>query len=97
MDRTERSNSFCINPIVLLKASVTSAWVFITTSSLRLHEIETRNVCLDTYVALPSDVFVCFNTDERSNSSRFDDALESMARFEASRAARISFFSLEVI
>ena len=50
-----------------------------------------------TYVALPSDVFVCFNTDERSSSSRFDDALESMARFEVSRAARISLFSLELI
>ena len=47
-----------------------------------------------TYVALSSDVFVCFNTDERSNSSRLDNALESMARFEASKAARTSFFSL---
>jgi len=70
VDMTERSNSFYVNPIVLLKASVTSPWVFITASSM----------------AFPSDVFVCFNT-------RFDDALESMARLEASRATRISLFS----
>jgi hypothetical protein len=37
---------------------------------------------------------VCFKTDERSNSSRFDDAFESMARFEASNAARMSLLSL---
>jgi hypothetical protein len=95
----ERSNSFCINPIVLLKASVTSPWALITdtASSLRLHERETKKICFVTYVALPSDDFVCFNTNERSNSSRFDDALESTARFEASRAARISLFSLELV
>ena len=47
-----------------------------------------------TYEFLPSDVLVGVNNDERSSSSRFDDALESMARFEASRAARMSLFSL---
>ena len=73
-----------------------SVWAFITTSSLRLHqrEIPEAYVCFVTYVAFPSEVLVCFITDERSNSSRFDDVFESMARFEASRAARMSLFSL---
>jgi hypothetical protein len=51
-------------------------------------------MCFVTYEALPSDGFVWFNIDERSNSSRFDDALASMARFEASKAARMSLFIL---
>lgn len=55
---------------------------------------EHRNIYFVTYEGLPSDVLVCVNNDERSNSSRFDDALESMARFEANRAARMSLFNL---
>ena len=59
-----------------------------------MHKRELRNAYFVTYEVLPSDGLVCFNTDERSNSSRFDDAFESIARFEASRAARMSLFSL---
>lgn len=47
-----------------------------------------------TYVVFPSEVLVCFSTEERNNSSRFEEALESMARFEANRAARMSLLSL---
>lgn len=87
-----------MSPIVLLRASVISVWAFITTSSLQLHQIAFPEayVGLVTYVAFPSEVLVGFMTDERSNSSRFDDVFESMARFEASRAARMSLFSLVI-
>ena len=46
------------------------------------------------YVAFPSEILVCFSTDERNNSSRFEAALESMTRFEANRAARMSLLNL---
>lgn len=38
----------------------------------------------------------CFSltADERSSSSRFETCFESMARFDASKAARVSFFRL---
>ncbi|KAH9024792.1 hypothetical protein EDB84DRAFT_1506331 [Lactarius hengduanensis] len=61
-DKTDRSSSFCINDIVLRRASVTSACVFITACSL-----------LIPYVYFPPGVFVCFNTDGRSSSSRVED------------------------
>ena len=47
-----------------------------------------------TYVDFPPGAFVCFNADDRSSSSRFEDALESIVRFETSRADRISLLSL---
>jgi hypothetical protein len=47
-----------------------------------------------TYVAFPSEVLVCFSTDERSNSSRFETSFASIARLEASRAARMSLLNL---
>ena len=37
---------------------------------------------------------VCFDANDCSSSSRFEDALESIARFDASRADRISLLSL---
>jgi hypothetical protein len=74
--------------------SVTSVWAFMTASSLRLHEKKFDSIWFVTYVVFPSEVLVWFDNDEHSNSSRPDDALESMTRFEASRAARMSLLSL---
>lgn len=51
---------------------------------------------MTTYVDFPPGGLVCFNADDRINSSRCEDALESMALFEASRADRISRLSLEL-
>jgi hypothetical protein len=65
-----------------------------TASSLRLHEKAFDSICFVTYEVFPSEVLVWFDNDEHSNSSRLEDALESMDRFEASRAARISLLSL---